>query len=293
MVNTTKYNYPKKYIRALAVSTTYVLSKLAFHLLPVSVTRFTREKGFAIKPYHLHPKRLELARQANSYIIDFNQEKIIIYEWGAGPVVLLVHGWGGRALQLDAFIPALVQSGFKVVAFDHKGHGESSTTFSSYLEIVQGTYLLAEQYEVDLYGIVAHSIGSNAAFKASEKFSRKLKIAAIAPMENFPQWLEKKRKRIGIYEQLFANVIVQIEVETGLKLLEQSAMNFAKIAAHDVLLVHDKFDRINKISASHGLQANLPKSVLMETEKLGHARILDNAAVVDRVVAHFAQVKSY
>jgi pimeloyl-ACP methyl ester carboxylesterase len=292
-VTLTKYASPKKVARALAASTTYVLSKMAFHLLPASVTRFTREKGFAIKPYHLHAKQLELSRQARGYLIDCNQEKIRVYEWGAGPVMLLVHGWGGRALQLNAFIPALVQSGFKVVAFDHKGHGESSTTFSSYLEIVKGTYFLAEKYEADLYGIVAHSIGSNAAFKTSEKFARKLKIAAIAPVENFPQWLEKKRKRIGIYEQLFANVIAQIEAETGLKLLEQSEMDFARIAAHDVLLVHDKFDRISKISASHGLQANLPESVLMETEKLGHARILDNAAVVDRVLAHFAQVKSY
>ena len=60
-----------------------------------------------------------------------------------------------------------------------------------------------------------------------------------------------------------------------------------KINRHDVLLVHDKFDRINKISASHEIQKNLHATSLMQTEKLGHSRILGNQEVVERVVAHF------
>jgi hypothetical protein len=54
-----------------------------------------------------------------------------------------------------------------------------------------------------------------------------------------------------------------------------------------VLLVHDKFDKVNKVNVSHDIHRNLHGSSLMQTEMLGHSRILGNQAVVDRVVAHF------
>ena len=277
----------KKHDRSIIATVSYLLTKMLFHIAPLKLTRLTREKGFAVKPFHLNGRQQALQKQAHSFYLELNLEKIKLLEWGDGPVVLLVHGWGGRALQLDSFVPALLAQGFKVVAFDHKGHGDSSSSFSSYLEIVRSTELLLAHYAQDLYGVIAHSIGSNAAFKVSEKFERDLKIAVIAPMDNFPLWLEKMRRRTGIYEKLFESVIAKIEADTGLNLLEQCNLNFEKISRHEVLLVHDKFDRINKINASHAIHNKLPGSSLMETEMLGHSRILKNPAVVERVVAHF------
>src|ERR687889_951115 len=46
--------------------------------------------------------------------------------WGAGPTVLLVHGWEGRGAQLGAFVDPLVAAGFRVVALDNPAHGESN-----------------------------------------------------------------------------------------------------------------------------------------------------------------------
>ena len=278
----------KKHDRTVLSSAVYFLTKAAFSIAPVTVTRLMREKGFAIKPYRLNKTQREQMSRAHSFYLEYKQNRIKVFEWGKGPIILLVHGWGGRALQLNAFVQPLVDKGFRVVAFDHKGHGESSTRFSSFPEIVRGTDLLTLYYGKDLYGIVAHSIGSNSVFKVSEYFERKLKIVAVAPMENFPIWLEKMRRRLGIYEKLFARVIGQIEAESELNLLEQCVFNYDKIRRHEVLLVHDKLDRMNKISASHAIQRNLQDSSLMVTENLGHSRILGNQAVVDRVVAHFS-----
>ncbi len=288
MANSSINIAPKKYVRSIISASTYLITKMAFYLAPNKAARLMRKKGFSVKPYHLNAKQRALQQQAHGFYLEFNQNKIKVFEWGAGPVVLLVHGWGGRALQLDAFVHSLVEKGFKVVAFDHKGHGDSSSNFSSYLEIVRSTDLLLAHYAQDLFGLIAHSIGSNAAFKISEKFERNLKIAVVAPLENFPRLLERMRRRIGIYEKLFANVIVQIETDTGLNLLEQCNLNLEKISRHEVLLVHDKFDRINKISASYHIHSKLPGSSLMETEMLGHSRILTNHDVVRRVVAHFS-----
>ena len=38
--------------------------------------------------------------------------------WGDGPVVYLVHGWGGCRAHLGVFIKPLVEAGHRVIAFD-------------------------------------------------------------------------------------------------------------------------------------------------------------------------------
>ncbi len=282
------YNWgQKKHDRTVISAATYWLTKMAFHIAPDRFSRLMREKGFAVKQYRLSKAQNALLQQAHSFYLDFKQNRIKVFEWGAGPVILLVHGWAGRALQLDALITALLNKGYKVVAFDHKGHGESSSRFSSYPEIVRSTTLVAAHYADDLQGVVAHSIGSNAMFKVSEEFGRKLKIAVVAPVEDFMGVLERLRMRLGVYEKLFAQVVRHIETDSDFHLSDLAVLNYDKIKRHEVLLVHDKFDRVNKISASYEIQKNLQGSSLMETEMLGHSRILANSAVVERVVAHF------
>jgi len=277
----------KKHARTILSASAYWLTKFAYHLAPHKVTRLVREKGFTVKPYRLSERQRELAKQAHSFFLEFNHNKIKVYEWGSGPVLLLVHGWAGRALQMDAFITPLLNRGYKVVAFDHKGHGESSSRFSSYPEIVRSTGVVAAHYADRLYGVVAHSIGSNSIFKISENIERELKIVAVAPMEKFIGWLEKMRMRIGIYENLFAQIVRQIESDSELSLGDLCVLDFEKIGRHDVLLVHDKFDRMNKISASYEIQKNLQGTQLIETEMLGHSRILSNQEVVEKIVEHF------
>lgn len=276
-----------KHDRTFLSASTYLLTRLAFHIAPDRVSKLMREKGFRIKPFHLSEDQRALAQRARRFNLEFNQNKIRVFEWGEGPVILLVHGWAGRALQLDALIRALLDKGYKVVAFDHKGHGESSTGFSSFPEIVRSTALVTAHYGDELYGVAAHSLGSNSVFKVSEDFAHKLKIAAIAPVGDFIAMLERMRMSMGVYEGLFADVVRRIEAESGLLLSNLNVLDYEKIGRHDVLLVHDKFDRANDVSASHEIHRNLHGSSLMQTEMLGHSRILANRAVVDRVVAHF------
>src|SRR3954465_12098288 len=39
-------------------------------------------------------------------------------KWGGGPLVYLVHGWGGEGPHLAMFVKPLVEAGYRVVAFD-------------------------------------------------------------------------------------------------------------------------------------------------------------------------------
>lgn len=262
------------------------LTGLAYRLAPGMTSNWFRRWFFSTKPYRLHHAQEALRARARHRWLENKFNKISILELGDGPVVLLVHGWNGRALQMHAFIGPLIEKGFKVVAFDHKGHGESTSQYSSFLEMVEGTRLVMAHYAQDMAGVVAHSIGCNAVLKACEDAPQPLSMSLVAPVDDFLSWLERVRLRIGINARLFQHVIGLIEADTGLKLVEQCKLDETNITRHRLQLVHDKFDRINKIEASYKLQERFPGTALLETEALGHARILANPEVVAQVVRH-------
>jgi 3-oxoadipate enol-lactonase len=60
---------------------------------------------------------------------------------GEGPVVVLIHGYGGDLRLWDAQAPALVDAGFRVIRYDARGHGRSMIAPDGY------TY---ENYAADL-----------------------------------------------------------------------------------------------------------------------------------------------
>jgi len=83
---------------------------------------------------------------------------IALYSWGVGPVIILVHGWSGRGLQLAAFAAPLVAAGFRVIAFDAPGHGRSPGNRTNIFNFQQVLSDIAIKFG-PVHGIVAHSFG--------------------------------------------------------------------------------------------------------------------------------------
>lgn len=52
---------------------------------------------------------------------------IAVYEWGReqDPVMFMMHGGSDFARTFDVFAPLIAESGWRVVAWDHRGHGDS------------------------------------------------------------------------------------------------------------------------------------------------------------------------
>ena len=59
--------------------------------------------------------------------VDAGGVRLSVYEWGdeAAPPVMLVHGGFDFARTYDAFAPRIADAGFRVVSWDHRGHGDS------------------------------------------------------------------------------------------------------------------------------------------------------------------------
>jgi pimeloyl-ACP methyl ester carboxylesterase len=56
--------------------------------------------------------------------------EIAVYEWGdaAAPPVLLAHGGFDFARTYDVFAPLIADAGWRVISWDHRGHGHSAHT---------------------------------------------------------------------------------------------------------------------------------------------------------------------
>ncbi len=71
------------------------------------------------------------ARAADrEYSIDAGGVQIALHEWGdqGAPVLVLAHGGFDFARTFDTFAPRFVDAGWRVVAWDHRGHGDSAHT---------------------------------------------------------------------------------------------------------------------------------------------------------------------
>src|SRR5947207_12549773 len=119
--------------------------------------------------------------------------RIATWRWGdSGPVVFLVHGWGGHAGRLARFGPALRQAGFSVVSFDAPAHGLSDGLHCSLPEFVLSLRTLAERFGAPS-GVVAHSLGAVATAVALREGLELPRAVFLAP----PADCEKHSERFA------------------------------------------------------------------------------------------------
>jgi len=64
---------------------------------------------------------------ARAYRVDADGVGIAVHEWGSesDPVLMLVHGGADFARTFDVLAPKLASAGWRVVAWDQRGHGDS------------------------------------------------------------------------------------------------------------------------------------------------------------------------
>src|SRR3989442_15028600 len=63
------------------------------------------------------PAEIELLAAARARPMRVIGRRIETWTWGAGPTVLLVHGWGGRGSQVGCFFCSLWLRGFACLSF--------------------------------------------------------------------------------------------------------------------------------------------------------------------------------
>jgi len=121
--------------------------------------------------------------------LDVDGGRIAYDVTGEGPLVVLVHGMGDNRNAYRFLVPALTAAGYRVAAADLRGHGESSTGWSSYTRTDTAADTLALIRHLGGPAIiVGHSFaGGSATIAAAQAPELVTAIAEIDPFTRIPK----------------------------------------------------------------------------------------------------------
>ncbi|MFD0639189.1 alpha/beta fold hydrolase [Catenulispora yoronensis] len=216
--------------------------------------------------------------------------------WGEGPTVYLVHGWGGVAEQLDAFVEPLVAAGHRVVSFDVPGHGTSAQSMAGPGRSTLPEFMESLQAAVDRYGephaVIAHSFGAAAVVLAVLDGLPAGRVAVIAPMSDPIGFSYTFAKTAGFGERIRTRFLELVEQRVGMPMdrfdIPQRMRTVDPATLPPLLIVHDLGDREVPAASGEHLKAMWPGAVLDPWTSLGHFRILIDPDVVRTVVTFSA-----
>ncbi len=205
------------------------------------------------------------------------------HAWGAGPIVLLVHGWEGRGTQLGRFVEPLAAAGYRVIALDLPAHGESPGTRTDLIECTEALRKVGRDLG-PLAGIVSHSFGGAITTLALERGLDVRAVVLIAAPSSIDDVIRRFGELTGLRGRSMRAFRAGIERQTGVRVADVEI--FERVAALRVpaLIVHDRGDVEVPFHDAERLSAQWPGSTLVATVRLGHRRILKDDEVIRRSV---------
>lgn len=258
----------------------WVFPKLEWLSTRWAVTYF--EKIFFTPLRYKTPyKEKDLESVAHFFDIDWKR-KVQGYEWGDStkPYVLVIHGWAGRATQFRKFIPALIESGYKVIGFDGPSHGRSEGKKTNLYEFEEVIKKIVELKGTPM-AVIAHSFGGGAALYAIMQGLPVKKLINIASPTIADEIVKSYLNAIGGSWKTGAAFKKLIHKKYGKPFEEFTAMHFIKeINDLSLLLVHDVDDKDVSIIQAEELIKAYPKGRLIKTQGLGHNRVLKDDKVI-------------
>lgn len=266
----------------------------AFKVLSISAPSLTGrivEKIF-FTPGSYIPSAEERRRleQAEPFQVRVHGRRICGWRWGAGPGVLLVHGWSGRGIQLHRYIDPVVRAGRAAVAIDGPAHGESEGRSTSYFEFTDVIRtLIAPDQGLRIQGVVAHSFGAAAVVNALAHQKAAVKTVLLAPALQLRKTLFDALERHGISPRVYETVIAAYETRFGYSLERDDPHRRLGDLRAPVLVVHDRDDPVIAHMDSESLCGRLGQVTLKTTSGLGHRRIMADPEVVETGVSHLLQ----
>lgn len=213
--------------------------------------------------------------------------ELAVYEWGQGPAVLLVHGWGANATHMGRMVLPLVLAGFRVVAFDAPAHGRSSGQRTDMVEFANAVATVARQVG-PLHAVIGHSFGAAMALYAARDWGvDTARLVLISSFKHCSWFVDMFAQHVGLTPEVHGRVRDMFVLRYGGRLdwTRMSVVEMARQARLPALLIHDEAD--GEIPFEHGLAiaAALQQPQFEATRGLGHHRVVRHPEVIRRVVA--------
>lgn len=256
------------------------LYRVLWRMAPQAAIERAARQMLTPPPYRFADAELRFLEEASLVPVPFVTGRLVAWRWGRtrDPLVVLLHGWGGRGTQLSPLVEPLVKRGYSVVSFDAPGHGMTGGPESSLPHFQRALDAVLDHFG-PAHALVGHSLGGAVAAMAlalrPEKAGRAVTIGAPASLAANSR---RVAELLGWPDALRAAVQRRIEYRFGVSW--DSFETERNAAASDLLVIHDRADREVPFAEAQRHVRAWPKARLLETAGLGHTRILRDPTVI-------------
>jgi hypothetical protein len=243
-------------------------------------------------PLRLHQQQLitlseQIQLKANDKYFSKKELSFPCFIWGEGSkIILLVHGWGSKALDFYDLITSLLSlPDVKVIAFDAPGNGGAEGNLSNLFLFVEAIKEIEKLYGIP-NTIIGHSLGGMAAVRLlHETRAYPELLITIAPLINLKDNFKGSMTNVGLSEenqQLFLD-----DFET---LYQQSIDNFHVPEMYDFAdrvkhtLIYEQNDTVTPIADIEEFLRQHPDVIPVRNQHTSHAKIISDAQVILKIV---------
>lgn len=272
-------------VRSLRWTMTRAGFALASHLAPQAATRHAARLFCTPAPgTRLRARSAALPVGAGLERLALPDGRMVqTYAWGdprREPYVLLAHGWSSHGSRFTAWIGALREAGYAVVAFDQPAHGLSEGQQASLPEFVD-TVLAVGAHFGPAAGVVGHSLGGTASALAVARGLQARRVVLVAPAADPMDAARRFARMIGLAQHLCARMSALFRDALGLGFEDLQVHRNTGRIGRPALIVHDVLDREVPWSEGERIARHWPGARLLSTTGLGHHRIVDDAGVIE------------
>ncbi len=221
--------------------------------------------------------RAALADAARFSVV-LNDHAIQVYSWGAGPIALCVHGWGGRAAQMTPFVAPLLRAGYRVVAFDAPAHGASAGKVSDPIAFIRAIDAVLQSVG-PVKVAIGHSLGAAAALLATREGSlRPDRLVLLGGYAHFDLVLHKLQALFAVSRPVLERAINRWfgQHEHPADSDRLSPLDALRLLECPTLILHDHDDEVVPVSHAEQLFAAARAGAILRTRGLGHHSILND-----------------
>ncbi|HEY4110146.1 alpha/beta hydrolase [Puia sp.] len=201
--------------------------------------------------------------------------------------VLIAHGFESASRNFDAYIAALVEKGYEVVAFDAPAHGRSGGRRILLTDYV-GVLRKIEQSYGPFHSYLGHSLGGLALglFLENTPHNRVTRLVLIAPAVETIIAVDTFARRMQLSPQLVREMDDYVQ-ETSGHHFDWFSLRRALHQVHaTTLYLQDDEDRITPVKDAMLVRDDAHSNVkFIFTNGLGHRKIYKDAEVMGRIVA--------
>jgi esterase/lipase len=223
-----------------------------------------------------------------------NLKKLTAYSWGTGEkTILLVHGWESHLGRMLPLVMPLVEAGFRVVALDSPGHGQSPQLLTNMYDVGEAVLSAMEQLG-SVYAIVANSFGAAATMTMLTRHQevQPEKVILVSPMGHSDQHIDIFSRLVGIDGKLREKARRVLQSKLPLP-LEQFDVAEAAVSVRSAgMIIHDQHDLVIPLLSSWhiadkwgGAEGDVE---FVTTAQLGHKNVL-HMHVVHQAIVVFLQ----